>query len=749
MKSVDLNANWNIVGSNGEHIADLPYDMTCGAERDYTLAFGTLNGYIPAAHATMTKALPVVRHGNAYIIISGALGYGDVYVNDEIVGRLCGYAPTRIDVTDRLTGLHNTLRLELTSSPEMNDKYVGLGIGGGVKLVTEDDVDMADGSLFVKTLSIGDKTYADVDVDIFNYGDEPVKMILECTATNSRGKRCGKKQRKIYLRAHSEKTFCVKVRMTSSYEWSIDDPYMYGMTVKLLSDSGEEQSAMSTRFGVTSRYLNSLRGLYINGKNTDLIGAYVSHADALLGGVSIYSNEKRRFEALKALGYNAVHFVECPSEAALNALDDIGMYAYVDIFGALVEGKAPLDRRVLGRVLECAESIVALRNHPCVVMYGVADDVPECYGRHGGHAIISELAEIIRSFDPTRPLTVSSREFVPTAKELEDAGIKKRIDGDAAAINAGREKDLFVTLTKGAFSSVDVCGFNYLYPLYSSDWAKNGRLIVGSRTDPARAVESIEETEKNLHVIGDFGDCGIDYPGGGTLNEILTTRGDLDAVCDEKVQGVYKRIILGERNVAYITVLDPDTDEPVPMWNWPRYLGQEVTVRIYTSGDVAALYLDGKLIGRKLAGKINGHIATFTTEYYPGTLEAVCYFKGVECARAQLKTAGSPKTTRLTVYEKNLSLSRGDIGFVHIDVCDKEGNLVPYAMRTLSAQVTGGSIVGFINADPMLRKTSADTCPAYGGKALLAIKPDEEGKVTVKVTSDGLTASKISFKVKD
>lgn len=750
MKSVDLNAKWHIDTEGDKLACDLPYDATAHAARDYTCAFGELNGYVPAAKATFTKELPAVRHGKAYICISGALGYGDVFVNGDVVGRLRGVYPHKFDVTGLLGGMHNELKLDLISVPGMSDKYVGLGIGGGVTLITENDLDIVHDSLFVTTETVGDKTYADIALTVVNDTDAAEKLTLDCALTNSRGKRCGKKQRKIFVRARSSKSFNVRVRINKAYEWTLSDPYVYTATATLLREDGKEDvGAAFTEFGIVSRALNPTRGLYINNKNTDLFGAYVSHADAILGGASVYSNEKRRFEALKTIGYNAVHFVECPSQAALKALDDIGMYAYVDLLGALSVGKAPLDAHIFGDVSAIEESVLALRNHPCVTIYGVADDVPECYGRNDGYAVIEEAVNIIKSFDETRPVTVSSREFVPTNQELENAGVRRRVDSETAAINAGREKDLFDTLTEPAFSAADVCGFNYLYPLYGSDKLKHNRLILGSRTDPERAFESIDETEKYMHVIGDFSDCGIDYPGGGRLNEVLCSRGDVDAIGDDKVQGAYKRIIMGGRNLAYIAVLDPDTDEPVAMWNWPRYLGKEVTVRVYTSGDVAALYLDGRLIGRKLAGKINRHIATFTTEYYPGTLEAVCYFKGVECARTRLKTAGSPKSIRLTAYDKSLSLSRGDVGFAYADVCDREGNLVPYAMRTLVAQVTGAELVGFVNGDPMLRKTSFDSCPAFGGRAMLAIRPLEEGKAVVKVTGDGLLASKISFKVKE
>lgn len=741
MKSVDLNAKWNISIGEVEHYRDLPYDV-------WNSAADFASDEEPALYrAVFTKALPQVRSARAVLVITGACGLGEVFLNDAKLGALDSYAPTAFDVSGRLDGVHNALRIEFTSVPEMSDKYVGLGIGGDVKLFISENTDFEYGSMFVRTVTDGDKVYAETDVTIRNDG-EAGKVVLECSATNMRGKRAGKKQRKISLRAHSVKTFTVRVRIARPFDWTPDDPYLYTMTAKLTV--GDAERTILTQFGLVTRTLNPARGIYINGKRTLLLGAYVSHSDLAVGGRSLYCSEKRRFEALKSIGYNAVHFVECPSEAALAALDDVGMLAYVDIFAQLVEGKAPLDAHIFfdGGTESAKQSVLALRNHPCVALYGVADDVPECYDRHDGHAVIKAIADAIRSVDATRPVTVSTRELAPTLRELEDAGVRKRPENEQAAINIAREKDLFDTLTAGAFEAVDICGFNYLSPMYENERMKRNRLIVGSRTGSDRAFESIAETEKNNRVIGDFCDCGIDYPLGSEM-PFVTEHGDFDAILDEKPTSAYKRILLGGRNIAYIAVVDPETDEPTHMWNWPRHLGQKVTVRVYTSGDVVALYLDGRLIGRRLAGRINKHIAEFETDYYPGTLEARCYYKGVECARSTLKSASSPKSIKLTAYDKSLSLARGDVGFVHIDVCDRDGNLVPYAMRQLTAQVTGARLLGLVNADPELRKNSFDSCPAYGGHALAVVQPTELGKAVVKITGDGLLSAKISFKVKD
>ena len=139
------------------------------------------------------------------------------------------------------------------------------------------------------------------------------------------------------------------------------------------------------------------------------------------------------------------------------------MYAFVDIFSHLKSGKTPIDGHIFfdGSDMPYADavvatSIIALRNHPSVTIYGIADDVPECYDRNGGHRDIKYFAEYIKNLDDSRPVTVSAREFVPTRRELEHAGVRRAVDSDSAAINAGREHDLFDTLTSGAFDSVDV-----------------------------------------------------------------------------------------------------------------------------------------------------------------------------------------------------------------------------------------------------------------------------------------------------
>ena len=99
----------------------------------------------------------------------------------------------------------------------------------------------------------------------------------------------------------------------------------------------------------------------------------------------------------------------------------------------------------------------------------------------------------------------------------------------------------------------------------------------------------------------------------------------------------------------------------LPHWNWPDRVGQVTPVHVYTSGDEAELFLNGKSLGRKkkvwegvntadgspqmIAGKpINGmpayRIRWDDVKYEPGTLKVVAYKNGKEWATETVKTTG-------------------------------------------------------------------------------------------------------------
>ena len=87
----------------------------------------------------------------------------------------------------------------------------------------------------------------------------------------------------------------------------------------------------------------------------------------------------------------------------------------------------------------------------------------------------------------------------------------------------------------------------------------------------------------------------------------------------------------------------------LPHWNWPERAAQATPVHVYTSGDEAELFLNGKSLGRKKKGPYEYRLRWDDVAYQPGALEVVAYRDGKEWANETVKTTGEPAKLLLSV----------------------------------------------------------------------------------------------------
>lgn len=755
MKRTLLNNNWKI--DYGEVVtANLPYDCLLYANRDYEIPNGAVNSYYHNATAVFTKNLPSGKRERAYLKISGVLGVADVYLNDVIIGHIYDNAPTFIALNTAVS--RNVLKIVLSASAMSSNSYTGLGIGGGVELYESiSDIEFEPESLFVTTTELDERAKLNAAVSVINHTDKAKRLVLEVTLYNQRTKRVTVKRRKIRMKSNGAKRFDVLLKVARPCIWTIDDPYMYSVAAKLYESATETtpEVVYDTDYApcaIKTQKLHPLRGMYVNGRHTLLLGGEIPNTNGFLGGESIYNAEVIRLEKIRELGLNAVR-IFCPTETQLKALDDCGIHAIIDIFRSWRNPISPYDvhSEFDNRYESVIERVVKqCRNHPCVVMYSLGNDLAEAYGRNGGYDLAEKLVARVKEFDTTRPVSVGISELVPTLTELEALGGKVRFadeSDNSALINLGRERNVFSELTKNFTNKFDVVGYNYLYSRYSTD--RESYLICGFKTAPDREVDAIEEAKMDDRIIGDIGDCLYDSLGAANEGEIFNANGDIDILGNIRPRGYMHKVALGEKSTSYIFVKDPDTGELVSAWNFPRYLGQHVEVSVYTGGDVVALYLNDKIVGRKLAGRSNKRLARFIMNYEPGTLRAISFFKGIECSNATLESVSTPKQIKLLCKQKTLVYEHGDIGLIDISVCDIEGRTVPYAVRTLRAEVEGDfELIGLFNADPAQRSYEKNECQVYGGKAQCIVRPLRAGKCVLKITGDGLLCGRITLKCK-
>jgi beta-galactosidase len=122
----------------------------------------------------------------------------------------------------------------------------------------------------------------------------------------------------------------------------------------------------------------------------------------------------------------------------------------------------------------------------------------------------------------------------------------------------------------------------------------------------------------------------------------------------------------------------------LPHWNWPDRVGQVTPVHVYTSGDEAELFLNGKSLGRKTRGPRGYRLRWDGVVYQPGELKIVVYKNHKVWARDAMKTTGPATQLTLTADRSTVHADGNDLSFVTVTVADHSGSPVHWASGLLS-----------------------------------------------------------------
>ncbi|MCK4748449.1 MAG: glycoside hydrolase family 2, partial [Bacteroidales bacterium] len=372
--------------------------------------------------------------------------------------------------------------------------------------------------------------------------------------------------------------------------------------------NGEEVDRYQQLFGIRSIEYGVEDGFLLNGKEVLMKGACMHHDNGLLGAAAFKDAEYRRVQVMKENGYNAIRTSHNPpSEHFLNACDEIGMLVIDESFDHWVNPKRPNDYSNYfeeWHIKDVQAMVYRDRNHPSVVMWSFGNEVKERADPEGIE-IGKTLKSLIKEVDNTRPVTQAVCFFWD---------------------NPGKEWDY----SAGAFSMLDIGGYNYQFLEYESDHQLySERLMYGSETFPAQAWENWEMVKRLKYVLGDFIWTGMDYIGESGIGHnrlvgdqpsrgsflkpwpwYISWCGDIDILGNQKPQSYYRDILWEESKLEMMVV------RPVPegmrsvismwgwydelnSWNWEGFEGKPIKVKVYTSYPVVRLELNGEIIGTR------------------------------------------------------------------------------------------------------------------------------------------------------
>lgn len=716
-----------------------------------------------------------------YLDIDGAMSFSTVWVNGQFVGGWpYGYSSFRLDLTKYLRpGQSNTLAIRLDNPPASSRWYPGGGIYRNVWLVKTAPVHVAQWGTFVTTPEVSTASATvNVKVNIDNTSSERAGVSVETQiftldGAGNRGMMPVATVPAATVEAAPGQVTPTEARITMANPklWSPKEPNRY-VAVTRVRQGGREIDSYETPFGIRTVKYDANNGMSINGEVFEMNGVCNHHDLGALGTAINTRALERQLELLREMGCNAIRTSHNPpAPELLDLCDKMGFMVMDETFDTWRSTKRPNDYGTVFRDWHEADTRMLIRrdrNHPSVVMWSIGNEIAEQGQGQDGAGVAQRLTDICHEEDPTRPTTAAmnnARPGAPFPAAVDLVGLNYQGSRPSQASPEGTyplfkrdfpDKFVFGAETASTISSRG----EYTFPVAPG----NGQISQGGRgggggPPPGQNVPEHQMSSYDLYypswatspdteftaqdrfkfVGGEFVWTGFDYIGeptpwgGGNDPSRSSYFGIIDLAGFPKDRFyIYQAKWRPDHPMAHI----------LPHWNWPDRAGQVTPVHVYTSGDEAELFLNGRSLGRKKKEALQYRLRWDDVVYEPGELRVVAYKNGREWARQATKTTGNAAALKLKPDRGAIAADGRDLSFVTLSIVDAEGLLVPRTKNMIHFEIEGpGEIVATDNGDATdLSTFQTPDRKAFNGLALAIIKAKrgQTGTITVRARADGL-----------
>lgn len=749
MKKTAWNDGWTV---NGKQVM-LPHDAMLHEKRDPEAASGSAGAFFPDGEYVYEKTFIRPEAQHVLIQFEGVYKNARVYINDrEAGGAAYGYIPFFVNADEFLIDGENRIRVECAVRHPDSRWYSGAGIYRPVWLWEGPEDSIEPESVKISTVSVA-----------------PAVIRIQSP-----------KHVRVTIGSCSGEGTDFEMIIKNAVLWSENDPHLYKAEVSNGTDREE------IRFGIR-KVEWSVKGLFINGRETLLRGGCVHHDSGVLGAATYDESEYRRVKKLKEAGFNAIRSSHNPcSRAMLDACDELGVYIMDEGWDMWFNHKSRYDYAAEWRdnyISDLTAMVNRDYNHPSVIIYSIGNEVSEP-ARSEGVEVMREMVSILHHADPGRPVTgglnlmiianaAKGKSMYDESGEGRDTSGEKKLQGMnstmfnmiTSMIGTGMNKSANSGKSDAAVSpalaELDICGYNYAsgrYPLEQK--AHPERIVVGSETFPQTIAQNWAMVKKYPYLIGDFmwtawdylGEAGIGAwaytPDGKGFDKpypwLLGDTGAFDILGDPNGELFWASAVWDKLSKPAICVrpINHDTKpvkgawrgtNSIPSWSWAGCEGRTAVVEVFFDATRAELLLNGRRIGK--SGFRNCR-ASFRVKYAPGTLEAVVYgADGRELCRSELNSAGP--TPGIAVRPEKNQVTPGEIVYIPVTIEDNKGNVESNADRRISINVSGGELLGFGSANPRTEERfDSGEYTTYYGRALAVVRAGDGGEVTV-TASDG------------
>jgi beta-galactosidase len=700
-----------------------------------------------------------------YLDIDGAMSYANVWVNGQYVGGWpYGYQSWQLDLTPYLKfGADNVIAIRLDNPPDSSRWYPGAGIYRNVWLEKTSPVHVDHWGTYVTTPDISPSAATvniQATVDNDSETDTALSMrneIYELNADDSLGKPVGNVDLTwLPISAHTNLMSECKLSVPNPKLWSLEKPNRYVVVTTVEQKDGQIIDQYQTPFGIRTIKFDADNGFFLNGEHV-LLNGVCDHADLGALGTAINTRGlERQIEILKEMGCNAIRTSHNPpAPELLDLCDRMGMLVMDESFDCWQRGKTSNDYHLLFKDWHEKDWRAELhrdRNHPSIILWSIGNEVPDQGSLRGDH-IAAELTRIAHEEDPTRPTTAacdhiqSGYDGFETNLDVFGYNYKPFEYAKVHAANPGLP--IFGSETASTISSRG----EYDYPVNTNKDDGKYDHQMSSYDLSAPYWSNIPDLDfkgqdDNPFVAGQFVWTGFDYIGEPTPYDGYRSpsRSSYFGIID--LAGFKK-----DRFYLYQSIWRPDFPMAhiVPQdWNWPNRIGQVTPVYVYTSGDSAELFLNGKSLGLLKKGSEQYRLCWNDVTYQPGELKVIAYKNGRRWATSIVKTTGPAAKLVLTADRTKIHADGKDLSYITVAVEDKHGLVVPDASNPIHFAVSGpAQIVATDNGDATdLTAFPSHERKAFHGLALVIIRslPDQTGPITVTAISDELETATVRVK---
>lgn len=175
-------------------------------------------------------------------------------------------------------------------------------------------------------------------------------------------------------------------------------------------------------------------------------------------------------------------------------------------------------------------------------------------------------------------------------------------------------------------------------------------------------------------------------------------------------------------------------------------------MHVFSSGDEAELFLNGRSLGRKKRGAYEYRFRWDSVVYAPGELKVQTYKNGKAWASEVIRTTGAAIGVKLEADRKTIVADGEDLSFITVRVVDKDGRVVPDAAQSIRFSVEGaGELVATDNGNPAdLVSFAAAERKAFSGMALAIVRARKgaKGVISIKAAANGLAAGSVTVQAK-